>query len=96
LKGLRGGEHAIKSYQVTGGPGDLLRRKVFWSGRQQVKARATKSPPPVFVALDYVSVEGFKTIAQRKTGAEFMKRTHKPATIRSAALRLGARLRING
>jgi hypothetical protein len=37
-------------------------------------------------------VEAFKTIAQRKTRAGFMKKTHKPAMICSAALGLGARL----
>ena len=41
------------------------------------------------------SVDGFNTIAQRKTRAGFMKRTHNRRMKRSAALRLGARLRIN-
>jgi hypothetical protein len=39
------------------------------------------------------SVDGFRTMAERRTRAGFMKRVHKPAMIRSAALRLGARLR---
>src|SRR5438094_1708731 len=38
-------------------------------------------------------VEGFRTMAERRTHARRMKRVHKPAMIRSAARRLGARLR---
>jgi len=38
-------------------------------------------------------VEGFITMAERSTRAGRMKRVHKPARIRSAARRLGARLR---
>jgi hypothetical protein len=41
----------------------------------------------------YNRVEGFKTIADRKTRARRMKRVHKPMMIRSAGRRLGARLR---
>src|SRR5262249_10863674 len=39
------------------------------------------------------SVDGFRTMAERRTRAGFMKRVHKPAMIRSVARRLGARLR---
>src|SRR5438874_13716698 len=38
------------------------------------------------------SVEGFRTMAERRTRAGRMKRVHKPAMIRSAARRLGARV----
>src|SRR5205823_2725201 len=38
-------------------------------------------------------VEVFRTMAERRTRAGRMKRVHKPATIRSAARGLGARLR---
>ena len=38
-------------------------------------------------------VEGFRTMAERRTRAGRMKRVHKPARIRSAARRLGARFR---
>src|SRR6266513_834078 len=39
------------------------------------------------------SVDGFRTMAERRTRGGFMKRVHKPAMKRSAARRLGARLR---
>jgi len=39
------------------------------------------------------SVDGFRTMAERKTSAGFMKRVHKPAMKRSATRRLEARLR---
>jgi hypothetical protein len=38
-------------------------------------------------------VDGFRTMAERRTRAGFMKRVHKPAMIRSVARKLGARLR---
>jgi len=38
-------------------------------------------------------VEGFRTMAERRTRAGRMKRAHKPAMIRSPARRLRARLR---
>ena len=40
------------------------------------------------------SVEGLRTMAERKTRARRMKSMHPPAIIRSAELRLGARLRL--
>jgi len=39
------------------------------------------------------SLDGFRTMAERRTRAGFMKRVHKPAMIRSVTRRLGARLR---
>ena len=55
------------------------------------KQHAVLSSPQHIMEMQ--QVEGFRTMAERRTRAGRMKRVHKPAMMRSAARRMGARLR---